>query len=70
MPRNVEEGVGGLVEGAAAGAGALRGGVVDREARRLERVDEIDGRLAQVRHAHLVDHQADAELLLGLVLLA
>jgi hypothetical protein len=56
------------VEGVAAGARALRHRVVDREAGGLQRVDEVDLGLGQVRDAHPVDDDPDAELLLGDVL--
>src|SRR5712692_11366353 len=58
-----------LVEGVPAGAGALRGRVVDREAGLIQRVHEVDRCLREVGHAHLVHHEANAELLGGLVLL-
>src|SRR5512144_1148888 len=57
-----------LVEGVAAGAAALRGRVVDREPALVEGVDEIDRRLREVGHRHLVDHEPHAVLLLRLVL--
>src|ERR1700675_1679387 len=44
------------VEGVAAGAGALRVRVVDREALLLDGVHEVDGRTGQVGSAHLVGH--------------
>ena len=51
------------VERVAAGAGALRVGVVDGEALRVDPVDEVDRGAGQVRHAHPVDHDLDpAEL--------
>src|SRR3954467_4508082 len=56
-----------LVERVAAGAGAARVGVVDREALLLDGVDEVDGRAAQVRAAHPVDDHLDATELVGLV---
>src|SRR5690606_40768132 len=46
-----------LVEGVAAGAGAGRVGVVDREPLLLDRVDEVDRRPVEVRRAHPVDDQ-------------
>src|SRR5271166_2599757 len=48
------------VERIAAGAGARRVRVVDREALLLDRVHEVDGRAHQVRGAHLVGHHPDA----------
>src|SRR6476660_6467246 len=57
------------VERVPAGAAALRGRVVDREPRLLERVDEIDRRLREVRDGHLVDHHSDTVLLADRVLL-
>src|SRR5262249_17593829 len=48
------------VEGVAAGAGARRVRVVDREALLLDRVHEVDGRAHQVRGAHLVGHDLHA----------
>src|SRR3954454_15907689 len=50
----------GLAERVAAGAGAGRVRVVDREALLLDRVDEVDGRAAQVRGAHAVGDDLDA----------
>src|SRR5678815_2573139 len=57
-----------LVERMPAGARALGDRVVDREPRGLERVHEVDLGFRQVGDAHPVDHDADAELLLGDVL--
>ena len=48
------------VERVAAGAGALRVGVVDREALRVDAVDEVDRGAGQVRRAHPVDDDLDA----------
>src|SRR5262245_18960007 len=48
------------VEGVAAGAGAGRGGVVDREPLLLDGVDEVDRRPLEVRRAHAVDDHVDA----------
>src|SRR4051812_36071630 len=45
-----------LVEGVAAGAGAGRVRVVDREALLLDRVDEVDHGAVEVGDAHPVDH--------------
>src|SRR3954470_19902153 len=56
-----------LVERVAAGAGAARVRVVDREALLLDGVDEVDGRATQVRAAHAVDDHLDAAVLVGLV---
>src|SRR5690606_30481219 len=47
-------------EGVAAGAGAARIGVVDREALLLDGVGEVDDCTAEVRAAHLVDDHLDA----------
>src|SRR4051812_45439164 len=55
------------VERVAAGAGAARVGVVDREALLLDRVDEVDRGAAEVRAAHPVDDDLDATELVGLV---
>src|SRR3954451_13019703 len=55
------------VEGVAAGAGAARVRVVDREALLLDGVDEVDGRAAEVRDAHPVDDDLHATELEGLV---
>src|SRR4051794_20873298 len=48
------------VEGVAAGAGAARVRVVDREALLLDGVDEVDGRAREVGDAHPVDDDLDA----------
>src|ERR1700744_5907944 len=52
------------VERVAAGAGARRVRVVDREALLLDRVHEVDGGTHEVRRAHLVRHDPDAAELL------
>src|SRR4051794_27424279 len=55
------EGTGGsAAEAVAAGAAARRIRVVDGEALLLDGVGEVDGRAAEVRGAHPVDHQRDA----------
>src|SRR4029453_16792832 len=59
--------LGGLVERVAAGAAAGGQRVVDGEPRGLERVDEVDLGLLEVRDAHPVDHNPDTELLGRLV---
>src|ERR1700757_4011315 len=58
------QGPAGLVERVAAGAGAGRVRVVDREALLLDGVDEVDRRAHQVRPGHLIGHHADAAELL------
>src|SRR5690606_5452656 len=58
---------GGSVEGVAAGAGARRVGVVDREALLLDRVDEVDGRAGAVRGAHPVHADREAAEVLDVV---
>src|SRR6478609_5603907 len=63
MPATVVSGggpPGDSAEGVAAGAGAARVGVVDREALLLDRVGEVDRRALEVGDAHLVDHDLDA----------
>ncbi|EGJ78010.1 hypothetical protein STTU_5221 [Streptomyces sp. Tu6071] len=55
---------GGSVEGVAAGAGAGRVRVVDREALLLDRVHEVDRGAAEVRGAHAVGDDLDAAELL------
>src|SRR3954451_5040931 len=55
------------VEGVAAGAGAARVGVVDREALLLDGVDEVDRRATEVGDAHPVDDDLGATKLEGLV---
>src|SRR6266542_131930 len=57
------------VEGVAAGAAALGHRVVEGEARLLQGVQEVDLGLIEVRDAHPVDHDPDAVLLFGEVLL-
>src|SRR2546421_647083 len=52
-----------LVEGVAAGAGALRVGVVDGEALGVDPVREVDRRAAQVRGAHPVHDDLDGRAL-------
>ena len=50
----------GSAEAVAAGAGAARVGVVDREALLLYGVGEVDRRAVEVGGAHPVDHDPDA----------
>src|ERR1700761_6151116 len=54
----------GSVEGIAAGAGAGRVRVVDREALLLDGVHEVDRGAHEVRRGHLIGHHADAAELL------